>query len=78
MIIIRRNGVQTFFRLNTLSHVIGYSSGTDRDTRTVERVEGLVKKLAEMKLITYRIEYKKTEGEYRPQANYILLNVQKK
>lgn len=71
-----KKGVQTFFRLNTLSHAIGYSDGTDRDTRTVERVEGLVKKLAEMKLITYKMEYKNTEG-HRPQVNYILLNVNK-
>lgn len=72
----QKRNKETFFKPNTISEALGYAGGANRDTRTEKKMKGLVKKLADMGLITYHIKYEPTDHRYK--ALYILTDVVKK
>lgn len=66
----QKKGIPTYFRYNTLAKVIGYYGGKNRDSRNEKKVGGIVKKLSDMKLISYTPQYTKVGEKY--QTNFIL------
>lgn len=67
---------ETFFRPNIILEALGYSGGANRSSKMEKKVMGLVKKLADMKLITYHIKYEPTDHRYK--VLYILTDVVKR
>lgn len=72
----KKKGSKTFFRYNTIAKVIGYYGGESRDSRNEKKVGGIVKKLAEMNLISYSPQYIKVGESY--QTNFILNKIEAK